>query len=67
MARISSVGDLVIVVLSNKLLRRANDWWLKSSFPANQLDAASERGIGDMLEVPRHQVLYAMKGCDGDM
>ena len=40
--------------------RGANDWWFKSRIAANPFDLRSHGCVGDVFEIPCHQVLYAL-------
>jgi hypothetical protein len=65
-ARISSVGVGITLGLP-KLLGRADDGRLESVVAANRRDPDLKGRICDMLEVPRHQVLYTMDRRDRDV
>ena len=51
--RISSVGDMGIIVVSSKFFGRANDWCYISCLSAYLLNLAPHFCISDMLAVPR--------------
>jgi hypothetical protein len=65
-ARISSVGVGITFGLP-KLLGRANDRRLETIVAANRRDPDLKGRIRDMLEVPRHQVLYTVDRRRGDV
>lgn len=66
MFRICCVIGLVIVV-PRDFGRRANDWRGVTRVPARLLDLGSHCRVGDMLEIPRHQVLYALNSRNGNV
>lgn len=54
-------------VLPNKFLGCADYRRLEPRIAADGLDTPPQRGVCDVPEIPRHQVLYAMHGRDGNM
>lgn len=66
-ARISSVGVNGSIAHPFDFFRSTNDWRLIASITTNAIDALAKCRIGDMLEVPRHQVLYAMHGRNSNV
>jgi hypothetical protein len=65
-SRICCVIGLVIRI-PRYFGRGANDWWFKSRIAADPLDLRSHGSVGDVLEIPCHQVLYALNCRYGNM